>query len=220
MATTSERPLRKDAERNRQRVLDAARELFAERGLGVSLDDIARHAGVGVGTVYRRFPDKEQLIDALFEERIGEMLRAAGESLEMPDPWLALVRFLERALEMQAEDRGLKELLLSTSEAHARIERARLQIQPLVAAVLERAQQAGVVRADLVVADLLLLQHAIGEVADYTREVAPEVWRRTLVIALDGLRPDRRRTSPMPCPPLDDEEIVCSMRDWGARRRR
>src|ERR1700761_4755874 len=99
MATTSERPLRKDAERNRQRVLDAARELFAERGLGVSLDDIARHAGVGVGTVYRRFPDKEQLIDALFEERIGEMLSAAGESLEMPDPWLALVRFLERALE-------------------------------------------------------------------------------------------------------------------------
>ncbi|HEX3517888.1 MAG TPA: helix-turn-helix domain-containing protein [Solirubrobacteraceae bacterium] len=220
MATTSERPLRKDAERNRQRVLDAARELFAERGLGVSLDDIARHAGVGVGTVYRRFPDKEQLIDALFEERIGEMLSAAGKSLEMPDPWLALVRFLERALEMQAEDRGLKELLLSTSEAHARIERARLQIQPLVAVVLERAQQAGVVRADLVVADLLLLQHAIGEVADYTREVAPEVWRRTLVIALDGLRPDRRRTSPMPCPPLDDEEIVCSMRDWGARRRR
>ncbi len=220
MATVSERPLRKDAERNRQRVLQAARELFAERGLGVSLDDIARHAGVGVGTVYRRFPDKEQLIDALFEERIGEMLRAASESLEISDPWLGFVGFLERALEMQAEDRALKELLLSTSAAHARIERARNQIQPIVEAVLQRAQQANVVRGDLAVSDLILLQHGIGEVADYTRETAPEVWRRTLTIALDGMRPDRRRPSPLPVPPLDDEQIVCSMRDWGLRRKR
>jgi AcrR family transcriptional regulator len=220
MSTAIERPLRKDAERNRQRVLDAARELFAERGLGVSLDDIAHHAGVGVGTVYRRFPDKEQLIDALFEDRVGEMLNAASDSLEIGDPWHGLVHFLEHALELQVEDRALKELLLSTSEAHARIERARSKIEPVAAAVLERAQQAGVVRADIEVSDLLLLQHAIGEVADYTREAAPEVWRRTLTIALDGLRPDRRRPSPMPSPALDDEQIVCSMRDWGSRRRR
>jgi AcrR family transcriptional regulator len=220
MATTVERPLRKDAERNRQRVLDAAREVFAERGLGVSLDDIAKHAGVGVGTVYRRFPDKEQLIDALFEDRVGEILSAASESLEMKDPWQAVARFLERALELQVEDRALKELLLSTSEAHARIDRARERIEPVIVSLLERAQRAGVLRADLAVSDLLLLQHAIGEVADYSRDAAPEVWRRTLVIALDGMRPDRRRTTPMPVPPLDDEQISCSMRDWGSRRRR
>jgi hypothetical protein len=76
------------------------------------------------------------------------------------------------------------------------------------------------VREDLTVADLLLLQHAMGEVAEYTREVAPEVWRRVMLIALDGLRPDRRRPSPMPVPPLDEEQVVCSMRDWGLRRRR
>jgi AcrR family transcriptional regulator len=220
MSSITEKPLRKDAERNRQRVLDAARELFAERGLGVSLDDIAHHAGVGVGTVYRRFPDKELLIDALFEDRIGEMLKAASESLEMADPWLGFVHFLERALELQADDKALKELLLSTSEAHARIESARRQIEPVVAAVLERAQQVGAVRADLEVSDLLLLQHGIGEVADYTREAAPQVWRRMLVIVLDGLRPDRRRPSPIAEAPLDDEQIVCSMRDWGARRKR
>jgi AcrR family transcriptional regulator len=220
MATTVERPLRKDAERNRQRVLDAAREVFAERGLGVSLDDIAKHAGVGVGTVYRRFPDKEQLIDALFEDRVGEILSAASESLEMKDPWQAVARFLERALELQVEDRALKELLLSTSEAHARIDRARERIEPVIVSLLERAQRAGVLRADLAVSDLLLLQHAIGEVADYSRDAAPEVWRRTLVIALDGMRPDRRRTTAMPVPPLDDEQISCSMRDWGSRRRR
>ena len=138
----------------------------------------------------------------------------------MSDPWEALVHFLERSMELQVEDRGLKELLLGTGTAHARIERGRQQIQPIVEAILGRAQQAGVVREDLTVADLLLLQHAIGEAAEYTREVAPEVWRRIMLIALDGLRPDRRRPSPMPVPPLDDEQVVCSMRDWALRRRR
>ncbi|MCW3056163.1 MAG: TetR/AcrR family transcriptional regulator [Solirubrobacterales bacterium] len=220
MAITSERPLRRDAERNRQRIVDTAGVLFAERGLGVSLDEIARHAGVGVGTVYRRFPDKEQLIDALFEDRLAEILRAATDSAEMSDPWEALAHFLERSMELQAKDRGLKELLIGTSTAHARIERAREQIRPIVTALLDRAQQAGVVREDIGVPDLMLLQHAIGESADYTREVAPEAWRRLLSIALDGLRPDRRRPTPMPVPPLSEEQVVCSMREWGLRRRR
>jgi AcrR family transcriptional regulator len=220
MATTSERPLRRDAERNRQRILDAARVLFAERGLGISLDDIARHAGVGVGTVYRRFPDKEQLIDALFEDRLGEILAVATASLEMSDPWEALVHFLERSMELQVEDRALKELLLGTTTAHARIEQGRSQIQPIVETILNRARQEGVVREDFTVADLLLLQHAIGEAAEYTRDVAPEVWRRIMLITLDGLRPDRRRPSPMPVPPLDDEQVVCTMREWSLRRRR
>jgi AcrR family transcriptional regulator len=220
MSTTSQRPLRRDAERNRQRILDTARAVFADRGLGVSLDEIARAAGVGVGTVYRRFPDKEQLIDALFEDRLGEILAAAVAALEANDPWDGLSQFLERSLELQVEDRGLKELLLGTSTAHARIEEGRERIQPLVQTLLERAQEAGAVREDLAVADLLLLQHAIGEVADYTREVDPEAWRRIMVIALDGLRPDRRRPSPMPGPPLDEEQVTCSMREWGLRRRR
>jgi AcrR family transcriptional regulator len=219
MATSTERPLRRDAERNRQRILDTAGTLFAERGLAVSLDEIARHAGVGVGTVYRRFPDKEQLIDALFEDRLAEILATATASLEISDPWEGLVHFVERSMELQVADRALKELLLSTTTAHARIEQGRRQIQPVVEAVLDRAQQAGVVRDDLVIADVLLLQHAIGEVADYTRDVAPQAWRRVLCIALDGLRPDRRRPSPMPVPPLDDEQVDCSMREWGQRRR-
>src|SRR5438270_6695856 len=87
---TIERPLRKDAERNRRRILDAAAELFAERGLGVTLNDIAHHADVGVGTVYRRFPDKDVLIDALFEERVEEMIALAEEALQDADPWRGL----------------------------------------------------------------------------------------------------------------------------------
>jgi AcrR family transcriptional regulator len=220
MATTSERPLRRDAERNRQRILDTAGTLFAERGLDVSLDEIARHAGVGVGTVYRRFPDKEQLIDALFEDRLAEILATANASLEISDPWEGLAHFIERSMELQVADRALKQLLLSSTTAHARIEQGRLQIQPVVKAVLERAQRAGAVREDLDLSDLLLLQHAIGEAADYTHEAAPDVWRRILCIAMDGLRPDRRRPSPMPVPPLDEEQVDCSMREWGERRRR
>jgi len=211
MAKTSEQPLRRDAERNRQRILDTAGQLFAERGLGVSLDEIARHADVGVGTVYRRFPDKDQLIDALFEARMGEILAVATASLEMSDPWEALVHFLEGSMELQVEDRALRELLHSTTAAHVRIETARRQVQPVVEAILVRAQQAGVVRDDLTITDLPLLQHAIAEVADYTREVSPQAWRRIMLIALDGLRPDRRRPSPMPVPPLDDEQFVGAM---------
>ncbi|HEY4894684.1 MAG TPA: helix-turn-helix domain-containing protein [Solirubrobacteraceae bacterium] len=220
MGTSIQRPLRRDAERNRQRILDTAGALFAERGLGVSLDEIARHAGVGVGTVYRRFPDKEQLIDALFENRLAEILATANAALEIPDPWDGLAHFIERSMELQVADRALKELLLSTTTAHARIEQGRRQIQPVVNAILDRAREAGVVRDDLDISDVLLLQHAIGEAAEYTHEVAPEAWRRVLCIALDGLRPDRRRPSPMPVPPLDDEQVDCTMREWGQRRRR
>ena len=91
----SERPLRRDAERNRLRILQAAREVFADRGLDASLDQIAAHAGVGVGTVYRRFADKDALIDALFEERIDEVTAAGQRALSASDPWEGLVGFLQ-----------------------------------------------------------------------------------------------------------------------------
>src|SRR3954454_13570462 len=103
MATsTPPRPLRKDAERNRLRILDAAGRVFADRGLGVTLDDIARAAGVGVGTVYRRFPDKSTLIDALFAQRMESMCDIAEEALEIPDAWEALVFYFRQASQLQA----------------------------------------------------------------------------------------------------------------------
>src|ERR1700694_3164569 len=100
----SERPLRRDAARNRLRILQAAREVFADRGLDASLDQIAAHAGVGVGTVYRRFPDKDALIDALFEERIGEIAAAAQRALSAPDPWEGLIGFLQQGKALRARD--------------------------------------------------------------------------------------------------------------------
>src|SRR4051794_39660878 len=106
-----DRPLRADAARNRARLLEAARALFAERGLAVTMDEIARHAGVGVGTAYRRFASREELIAALFDDRIEQVIANAERALEDPDPWHGLVAFLEGQTAMQAEDRGLKELL-------------------------------------------------------------------------------------------------------------
>src|SRR6266511_4065497 len=155
----SERPLRRDAERNRQRILDAARELFAERGLGVTLNDIAHHAGVGVGTVYRRFPDKAPLIDALFEQRLEEFVDLMNAALDDPDPWQGFAGFLERALELQAADRGLRELVLGAPGGHERVAQLRAQLYPLGARLVQRAREAGQLRADCEVEDKIGRAH-------------------------------------------------------------
>src|SRR3954462_3398719 len=101
--------LRADAERNRQRILDAAGELFARKGLCVGLDEIARHAGVGVGTAYRRFANKDELVDALFQDRVDELAAVAGRALEHDDAWEGLKGFLEAAVELHVANRALKE---------------------------------------------------------------------------------------------------------------
>jgi len=217
---TVERPLRKDAERNRQRILDAAQELFTERGLGVTLNDIAHHADVGVGTVYRRFPDKQRLIDALFDERIGEMVRLAEESLAEPDPWEGLVGFLERGLDLQACNRGLKELLQDAPEGSELVEGARDQLVPLVTALVERARDAGALRADVQHEDLPLIQMMIGEIIDRTRHVDPELWRRYLELVLRGLRAHPDPTERLSIPAPDVDQLDCVMRTPPPPRRR
>jgi AcrR family transcriptional regulator len=219
MATETERPLRRDAERNRQRILDASRVAFAERGLGVSMDEIARQAGVGVGTVYRRFPDKEELIEALFLDGLAEIVAVAKEALTRDDPWEGLVFFLESSIEHQCADRGLKELLLSNGHGRDRVVHAREQIAPLVEAIVDRAQAAGVLRDDVAVTDFALLQMSMGSVIDYTVDADPEVWRRVLGLILDGLRPSRDGHCELPVGPLDMTQVACAMRDWRPARR-
>ena len=115
------RPLRRDAERNRQLILRAAAEVFTSRGLQASLDDVAQHAGVGVGTVYRRFPDKEALVEALFEERIQAVVALAEKALAEPDSWAGLVSFLESACTELATDHGLREILMFATYGRDRV---------------------------------------------------------------------------------------------------
>jgi AcrR family transcriptional regulator len=207
MATVEERPLRKDAERNRQRILDAAAELFTERGLGVTLNDIAHHADVGVGTVYRRFPNKELLIDALFEERMAEFVLLAESALEDPDPWNSLVSFLERGLELQARDKGLKQLLLGTPEGCARVGGMRDQVLPLATAMVKRAQDAGVLRADFEPTDLPIISWMVGAVVDHARDVKPELWRRYFEMLLRGLRAEPATPTPVSVGALSQPEL-------------
>jgi AcrR family transcriptional regulator len=218
-ALPTERPLRRDAERNRQRILDAARVVFAERGLTGSHDDIAREAGVGVGTVYRRFPDKEQLIDALFEARLVEIADVARAAADHADPWEALVGFLMRSQELQSEDRGLKELVLGGARGAERAVAARSLIAPLAARVLQRAKDAGVVRSDIELTDLPLIQLAIGTIAESSRDVAPDVWRRMMTLVVDGLRAECAR-SKLDAPALDQEQADSLLACYGASRRR
>ena len=204
---TVERPLRKDAERNRRRILDAAAELFGARGLGVTLNDIAHHADVGVGTVYRRFPDKELLIDALFEERVGEIVALAEDALTNPDPWEGLAGFLERGLELQARDKGLKQLLLGTPQGCARVGGVRERMFPLVTALVERARDAGALRPDIEATDLPVIQWMVGAVVDQGRDVKPELWRRYLEIVLRGIRAEPRLAPPLSVGALTDDQL-------------
>lgn len=214
----SERPLRRDAERNRRRILTAAREVFADRGLSASLDDIARHAEVGVGTVYRRFPDKQLLIDALFEDRVDEMATVLRVGLEHPDPWSGLAEALETLLTTQAADRGLMEVLLSGIATGERLCGSRERLQPLVAQLLARAQASGAVRADVADTDIPLLQVLIGSLVDATRDVAPDVWRRYLTLFLDGLRAQPDVATPLPSEPVTSEQLEQALAGWRPRR--
>ena len=190
-------PLRADAERNRQRLLAAAKEIFAERGLDVTLDEIARHAGVGTGTAYRRFANKDALIEALMADRIAEIGAIAQEQLGDPDPWQALAGFFERAVALQVADRGLKDVLWLSGHGRERVIQARRAIAPWVSKLVRRAVEAGVVRADMATSDVPLLNFMLNAVVDLSRDVEPELYKRYLTIVLDGLRP-RDDLAPLP----------------------
>jgi AcrR family transcriptional regulator len=210
----TERPLRRDAARNRERILAAAAEVFATRGLEVTLDDIADHAGVGVGTVYRRFRDKEQLIDALFDDRMDAIVTVAEQALATPDPWLGLERFLVDLLELQAADRGLRELAFAGQHGRERVARVRAQLEPLLEGLVMRGQASGQLRGDLRVDDMPMIQKMITQVIDIAGEVSPELWRRYLTIVLDGLRTRRDGPTPLPVPALEHAQLATCMQGW------
>jgi AcrR family transcriptional regulator len=205
MTEVAGRALRKDAALNRERLLASARELFAEQGLGVTLNDIAHHAGVGVGTAYRRFANKEEIIDALFEERLQAVEAAAHEALEEPDPWLALTGYLERTLQMQFGDRGLSQILNDPTLGDERVRDVRRRIAPLTVELVERAKSAGVVRADFAPTDVIFIQAAMSPIIESTRTIAPDIYKRYLALVFDGMRANGGSASPLPVPALSSE---------------
>jgi AcrR family transcriptional regulator len=211
MTATRSRALRKDAAHNRERLLAAAAELFAQRGLDVTLNDIAHHAGVGVATAYRRFANKDEVIDALFEERLQAVADVAREALADPDPWQGLVSFLERSLEMQFGDRGLNQIMNNPHLGDARVSDARDRIAPLIEQLVERAKQAGTVRPDLDQTDLIFIQLGLSAIMDSSRAQSPEHYRRYLTIFLDGIRADPATLTPLPVEALSAHQTHRAM---------
>ena len=216
---TAQRPLRADAARNRARLLVAARAVFAERGLDATMDEVARRAGVGVGTAYRRFRNRDDLIAALFEERLDDFMGILDEALRDPDAWSGLTHFLERSMAMQSEDRGFRDLLLQSAEGRERMRRFRAEIRPLVGELMRRAQDAGVLRADVDRRDVLLVSLMVGAVADFASEVEPDLWQRSLGLLLDGLAARRDDATPLPVGPLGVEQADRAMAAWRGPRR-
>jgi AcrR family transcriptional regulator len=202
---TTPRPLRRDAERNRDRIVEAARAAFAADGIDATVEEIARRAGVGMGTLYRRFPTKGDLVDAVLEDAVAEVCAAARSALEVEDAWTAFGTFFERVFELHVRNRGLKDVIASGQHDLHRLESLRAEMRPLVAEVVARAHAQGTLRADFAAEDVPLLFWTGGKVAEVTADVAPDLWRRYLGFVLDGLRAEA--ATPLPRPPLTRAQL-------------
>jgi AcrR family transcriptional regulator len=213
VSETTGRPLRKDAERNRKRVLDAARDLFAAKGLEPSLNDVAHHAGVGVGTVYRRFASKEELLEAIFEDALSQLTDLAETALQQPDSWDGLAWYVEQMCELTATDRGLREIAFSKAYGGARVTAAQELLIPVMTRLVERAQRDGYLRPELSPADMPLFGLLAGTVTEFAGHVDPDLWRRYVAILLDGMR-YRDDQAPLPVDALDSEALDLAMQTW------
>ena len=207
---TTDRPLRKDAVRNRQRVIDAARDLFATRGLSATLNEVAHHGGIGVGTVYRRFPTKDDLIEAIFEDAIDEVAALADSGLEFDDSWQGFAWFVEQSCQKTATDRGLREILYGKGGGGNRVNAARTRLVPKLAKLVERAQEDGHLRPGITESDMPILGLLAGTVSEFAGHVDPELWRRYVAIFLDGLR-NRDGQDPLPVEALDEDQAAIAM---------
>ena len=197
--SVSGRPLRADAERNRQRLIAAAREVFAERGLHVPMEDIARHAGVGVATLYRRFPTRAHLIAGAFEAKMCAYADAVAQALADPDPWAGFCGYIERVCAMQAEDRGFANVLTMTFPLHKCFEAERDRAFRGFAELVDRAKAAGKLRQDFVGEDLAVLLMANAGVIAGTASAAPHTWRRFAAYMIQAF--SASNAAPLPPPP-------------------
>jgi len=213
MPPTSQRPLRRDAQRNRDALLAAAGETFAQEGIEASLEAVAKRAQVAIGTLYRHFPTRVDLIEAIFAEKVQAWVTAAERALEAENGWDGFVGFLEAMCQLQAEDRGLVELAAMRLPAAPRTEAARRRMFELTDQILNRAQAEGSLRPDVTAEDLAFVMWSNGRVAEVTGPVTPRAWRRHLALVLDGFRADAAR--PLPEPPMRPAAVYRAMRSLG-----
>ena len=204
--------LRADATRNRDAILAAAKEIFAERGIEASLEEIAARARVGIATLYRRFPSRQQLVAAALVEKVAKYAEAAEAALAISDAWAGFCFYVRTICELQAGDRGLADLLSMTLPADEHVEKLRQTANDHVVELIDRAKATGQLRADFVKEDLLVLLIANAALAAVTRAEAPRASRRLVALALDAFgRTDARSALPAPPSSAEMASAMCSL---------
>lgn len=197
-------PLRADARRNLALILAAAREVFLEQGVDGSVEEIARRAGVGVGTVYRRFPTKEDLIDEIIAEHFASLAVLMRAHLEAADPWEGFCGMVRQTLGLFAENRGFKAVVGGRFADAEHPPPMVTELFGISNEIVRRAQESGDLRTDFAPTDLPLLFRGAGAVMDATRDVNPRLWERYLTMVLDGLRASA--ATPLAVGPLTVEQ--------------
>lgn len=183
-----DRQLRRDAVRNQALILAAAHDVFAEQGFDAPLDDVARRAGIGIATLYRRYPGRQELVEAVLADKANAYLAAACEAMRADDPWAGFSGYIERIFELQSGDQTVADLLTMQMPKCPNISAVRQQIDSAQQAVISRAIDAGVLRADFELGDVIVLLLAHRGVAQATARNGPHAWRRLLCFTLDALR--------------------------------
>jgi AcrR family transcriptional regulator len=203
------KPLRRDAQVNRDKLISAAAEVFAERGLEAPLEEIARHAGVSIGTLYNRFPTRAALFDAVFPDRLANAMTFGDEALACPDAWNGFVLFVTKLCEVQAGDRSLNDLITRRFPDAIAVAEACGHGLDKAQQIIARAQQEGSLRPDFTFADLVTLTWANARIVATTQDAAPDAWRRHLAFLLDGLR--AAAAHPIAQPPLSADQLNTAM---------
>jgi AcrR family transcriptional regulator len=207
--------LRADAARNRSNILEAAREVFAEQGLDAPLDEIAKKAGAGNATLYRRFPTRADLIAEVFAEQMAEHLDAVEVGLGDPDPWRGFVSYVRTACAMQTRDRGIADLVTMDVSSAPEIERLRSRAFEGLVRLVERARSAAVLRADFSTEDVVVILMANAGLVERASSVAADASGRLVHVLLDGLRSAAATEGP---PAPSPRRMRLAMRRNGERR--
>lgn len=202
--------MRADARRNRERVLEAAEALFGEVGVKAQMDEVAERAGVGVGTVYRHFPTKSTLLEAVIVDRCDSMLRDVDAAVNDPDPGVALRRYAEAMTGHQARNRALAEGMASEIDLPVVLAGVKDAMHKAVTQLVTRAQDAGAVRPDIGPSDTAMLFSGIAHAVELAGDLGPTILQRYLTIVLDGLCPVH--ASPLPGRALDYAQLERLMR--------
>jgi AcrR family transcriptional regulator len=208
---TADRHLRRDAAENRERIIEAARQVFGEQGLHAPIEEIARRAGVGVATLYRRFPTRPELITCAFAAKMQDYAQATEAALAYDDPWEGFCWYVERLSEMQAGDHGFTEVLTMTFPTSADFEEVRDRVFLRFVELVRRAKRTGRLRRDFTTEDLPLMLMANAGVIAASGSAAPEAWRRVIRLFLQALEAPAR--GPLPAPPTREQMLRAMQRE-------